>query len=873
MSRELFSWEDEVTTSTKKDVLVRATSEERVIVERPTQKIWIYDLDYYIKKHVLRELISLPLLKPVPAINNTVTSDKLSKILERVGRVTGYKSSLMTIVASLLKYFSSGKTLDDYRALEQTSTNIELDIQNMKYDDGKKQKKTRVSEKALELMKRSHKTKKNTRTEDIKKKVVEKQKQTKNTDAELCIATSIKELKQAKQHISNNRLLDILKRTLSFVNDDSPLFFSLETELMLHCLKYDNLPLFAELYEGSKNPQKNKNGMFDNHIKKIASHGRLSYYMTCVDGISPNTVIDIVKQNLKLFHWQPTFIWHCYQLVMNDGPNIILPASTSSGKTAITGALSTFIASLNSNIIMIYVAPTSATTIQMASTICNDQKTNRISVYMSDVILTSDNPSFICGTPNTLLPLFKDLESMSKNKKIIAVFDEIHVVNYDSKYREIVLRFSKLTSNVIALSATIPNVEELCMQLKYIYNKECVSCITASRPVRRNFYNSLDEPVHAYTNCTAQNIPIDISPQDLWTALNITHPKIAELKSSLTNIPITLESFDNASVKLKDIIIKENIDLKSLFPEHKSKQPTLDGLVDMLSIITDESKRGGPTLVFSPEDPKTLCDTIVHTLHSRTLKLYPYWDELMDAISNICQDRDRSIDREYWSHKSQLDKDDDQDSKRKDTTSSKLSSSRSAENRLKSTLTSVISKLQRKYCDSNDNVEEQKMHMKILDKYSSMEISDLQSDYIVPETYKYKTLNTVSMIEMQTTLHVLDPNRQIKQALAYGIYYIDEDDVPTTSNKLPNYVMIKTIELLHNAKIKVLVLGRYRLSVGMNLPVINVVIYDPDGIISQAEYDQMEGRPGRKGIDKRGNVYRLVNRNIKRLSQAPVNLL
>ncbi len=878
------SWEDEVheVHEVRESLVKIEQPKTEVIQQKKVQQIWIYDLDFQIRKYINNKITSLPILTCVPPVSNTVNSDKLSKILTRVGNVTGYKSSLMTLVFNILKYFDSGKTLDDYRKLEHDTGNVEHVINNMRYDVNTKQKKSRIDNTAILLMKKSQKTQKNVRVNEIKDKVNKKKQEIQNSDAELCINTNIRELKSTLHQISNIRLIDMLKRTLSFVSDDSPLFFRFETELMLHFIKYENLALFAELYEGSKNIHKNQHGVFDVPLKKITSFGKIKYYMTKVDGISPNTIVDIAKQNLKLFPWQSTFIWHCYQLITKDGHNIILPSPTSSGKTAITGALSSFISTIETkyknSIVMIYVAPTSATTLQMASTILNDQKMNRVSIYMSDIVSTSTNPSFICGTPNTLLPLYKIFEIMSKEKKIIVVFDEIHVANFDKQYQEIILRFSRLTNHMIALSATIPNIKELCMQLKYLYNKECISLVTSLRPVRRNFYNNINEPVHAYTNTTTSNVPIDLSAKDLWEALNIKHPKVLQLRDDINNIPISLDSFDNVSKRLKDVLIENQVDTKILFPEIKSKQPDMNELLNTLSTITDDNKGGGSTLVFSPDDPKDLCYMIVNMLHNKTLAQYPYWDILMEGISNICQERARSISKEYLTYKDQQDRAPDPDSeknsekKKKDTSNSKIASSRSAETRLTSAWESLILKLQKKYCHDNQDSQDAKKHMKILNKYKSMSIMELKEDYVVPEDCKYNTLNNVTKESIPWTIHVTS-TRQTELAFAYGIYYIDDSDTSTTSMEFPNYVMIKIIELLCENKIKVLVLGRYRLSVGMNLPVINVVIYDPEGIVTQAEYDQMEGRPGRKGIDKIGNVYRLINRNVKRTTQAPVNIL
>jgi replicative superfamily II helicase len=65
---------------------------------------------------------------------------------------------------------------------------------------------------------------------------------------------------------------------------------------------------------------------------------------------------------------------------------------------------------------------------------------------------------------------------------------------------------------------------------------------------------------------------------------------------------------------------------------------------------------------------------------------------------------------------------------------------------------------------------------------------------------------------------------------------------------------IKIIQIFNKRRISVLITGRHRLAVGVNIPAASAIIYDPEDEFEPAEIKQMAERPGRKGIDRRGHA-------------------
>jgi len=170
---------------------------------------------------------------------------------------------------------------------------------------------------------------------------------------------------------------------------------------------------------------------------------------------------------------------------INQGHSVIVSAPTGSGKTAIAEyVISTCI---QNKVGVVYTAPIKALSNQKFRDFENQFGEN-IGILTGDVSLNPSAPVLIMTTEifrNKILDEPKSLEIYSW-----VIFDEVHYIDNPERGTvwEESLIFLPKHMNILALSATIPNIDKLAEWIQSIHNKQVKTVIEEKRPVPLHFF-------------------------------------------------------------------------------------------------------------------------------------------------------------------------------------------------------------------------------------------------------------------------------------------------------------------------------------------------------------------------------------------------
>lgn len=169
---------------------------------------------------------------------------------------------------------------------------------------------------------------------------------------------------------------------------------------------------------------------------------------------------------------------------INQGHSVIVSAPTGAGKTAIAEhILST---SIDNKRGVIYTAPIKALSNQKFRDF-QVQFGENIGILTGDVSINPGAPVLIMTTEIFRNKILDEPRSLDKYSWII--FDEIHYIDNPERGTvwEESLIFLPKHMNILALSATIPNIEKFAEWIQTIHNKQVKTVIEANRPVPLHF--------------------------------------------------------------------------------------------------------------------------------------------------------------------------------------------------------------------------------------------------------------------------------------------------------------------------------------------------------------------------------------------------
>jgi len=170
---------------------------------------------------------------------------------------------------------------------------------------------------------------------------------------------------------------------------------------------------------------------------------------------------------------------------INQGFSVIVSAPTGAGKTAIAEhILST---SIERNMGVIYTAPIKALSNQKFRDFQNQYGEN-IGILTGDVSINPGAPVLIMTTEIFRNKVLDEPKSLDKYSWII--FDEVHYIDNPERGTvwEESLIFLPAHMNILALSATIPNIDKLAKWIQSIRNKPVKTVIEAHRPIPLHFF-------------------------------------------------------------------------------------------------------------------------------------------------------------------------------------------------------------------------------------------------------------------------------------------------------------------------------------------------------------------------------------------------
>jgi len=182
---------------------------------------------------------------------------------------------------------------------------------------------------------------------------------------------------------------------------------------------------------------------------------------------------------------------------ITKGHSVLVSAPTGAGKTVIAEYVITDCLSKNTNVI--YTAPIKALSNQKFRDFSEIYK-DKIGILTGDVSINSSAPVLIMTTEIFRNKVLEGESDLSKYSWII--FDEIHYIDdYErgSVWEESLIFLPK-HMKVLALSATIPNIDQLADWIRSIHNKPIKTVKEVNRPVPLHFF-------YQYQGRLIDNIP------------------------------------------------------------------------------------------------------------------------------------------------------------------------------------------------------------------------------------------------------------------------------------------------------------------------------------------------------------------------------
>lgn len=170
---------------------------------------------------------------------------------------------------------------------------------------------------------------------------------------------------------------------------------------------------------------------------------------------------------------------------INEGHSVIVSAPTGAGKTAIAEYV--IRDSLSKNEGAIYTAPIKALSNQKFRDFQN-KYANKIGILTGDVSINADAPILIMTTEIFRSKLLDEPASLNKYSWVI--FDEIHYIDDFQRgtvWEESII-FLPRHMRILALSATIPNLDELASWIKSIHTSDLKIVKEDERPVPLHFF-------------------------------------------------------------------------------------------------------------------------------------------------------------------------------------------------------------------------------------------------------------------------------------------------------------------------------------------------------------------------------------------------
>ena len=557
------------------------------------------------------------------------------------------------------------------------------------------------------------------------------------------------------------------------------------------------------------------------------------------------------KGFVKLDDWQVEAVQH-----MRNNKNIIISAPTSAGKTVLSGY-----ASLDSSKRVLYLVPTYPMVWQTASYLENfatDAKGISCTVpilseiyksrYQRNEIIEIINKSnILVATPSVFLDYMAKIRPFDK-----VIVDEIHMMGEDSclDYEHIIKYH--YNSQLILLSATIGNIDYLENWLVRVSEGHEVVTVTCNKRFinqQKYYYNKNQlKRLHPFSFLNVSNfedvsvktMSLNPTPTDIWDL----YCKLKEKEIDLEEIdPYEREDFqdkwislDDSFVFFNDMIdfIIENIeddDIQDVINDYSNHdfENENSNLVDVALKIKE--KKLTPAIMFIKDTStcKHIAKRFSQIIKDKEIEKYPdHYNLLMDKYDKFKKDR-KKYDREI---NSLTNKEDDKKLSKND---KKIDQSRNKVNY------------------HNNNIDKNKLDKKAnsksktnIEKPIEVEYLKPNKDFIISDNFKFS--------QAEIELWQKELAKWFKREGSGYSFVLDLlwRGIGVYAEWLPD-IYLRLIQQLASEKKLDLVISDEQLVYGVSMPFKTVIVYN-DGNLNPLIIKQMEGRGGRRGLDRTGNV-------------------
>jgi hypothetical protein len=510
--------------------------------------------------------------------------------------------------------------------------------------------------------------------------------------------------------------------------------------------------------------------------------------------------------------------WQCRALNLIDNrKSILLCAPTSSGKTMIT----TYLVQKSDRIL--FIVPSLPLCLQVAAMFYGIES-GQVWVLDEDLTYKTDSiPKIIIGTPDEVL---RQIDSIELESISTLVIDEIHEVNISHNIENIihtVMNSNNKSIQFLGLSATIGNPEEFHGWLQLFDNTiELITVTNRFFNLSRFIYSSND--FHKITPCHTMRtedlvvnglLDYPFTPKDLV----ILSDKMVEKGFEVDKPEKYFDSDDRISLKrcqeyskylMKIIQTSDNIKITSLVNDLKEEFENMNlnsegdiNIYELTNSISDNKYT--PSIFFNLNNLKlkNYFDTLLNTFKMNEEKKYPRHQQSlqkeMEKYNSLMEKRKKELEK--------INNPDKQANWMRDNPEPEVPSS----------------------------VGSPHPDFTLKVKGEKVQVSDINEnkDKICSEFVKRNMTDQIpALLELFNAL-----------LRGFAIY----------SKDLPTAYLRCVQELAQQGKLAIIFSDK-SLAFGINMPISTVCFCGDTDTLDTLMYQQMEGRCGRRGLDKKGNV-------------------
>jgi len=644
-----------------------------------------------------------------------------------------------------------------------------------------------------------------------------------------------------KERLEKNKILDEIEK---INNCDLPLGLDIRTEIgkyfkSLKCLKYFYThkhikeifdiwycyeSIYIQVLDNIKK-SKSKNKFSKEHLSidyeniliktyeiflKKTNNNKIYYLMEKMGSyIYPLNFTNYYQKELILDNWQ------CNALDMIDKKlSILLCAPTSSGKTFLT----LYLLKKHKNII--FIVPTLPLALQVASLFYHNIQNDLWIIDENLIYKSGNNPEIIIGTPKSLE---KYIDQINLTEITALVVDEIHEISLKPSIERLIHIILKQEQEIqfLGLSATISNQDNF---LKWLINfDKSIKLISVQDRYfnlsRFHYDNQKDNlnrlsPLHTINNLDLDHDDIihNFTPNDTIHLYN----EIKKFDNTIINPNLFFDKLESP-LKLKDCKIYSNYLMKQLLnnsyktdlllkTHNEFNDMEIDNNINIYNLCQTLSKeKKTPAILFNLDDNilTSKFKELIKTFEQKEIEQYPkYYKEL------------EKHNKEF------------------------------------NTKMEEREKIIKKFKNENKRIE---WEMDNPPPDLPPQIGQPHQDFVIP--IKNINASNDSIIDVKTKLYKLYVKNNMKNQIPNLLELFNslQRNIAIYKKDLPNEYLRLVQELMQQKKIAILFSDK-ELAFGINMPIKSVCFMGDSINLNNTLFQQMEGRAGRRGLDKEGNV-------------------